>query len=204
MTWKISAVLAVGVFLAGCGDDGGGGGGGAGGGGEGGATTTTTATNEGGGGGGQGGGSECGGAAGLTCGADEYCNYGDNSCGATDSTGICTPRPMACDDIYQPTCGCDGTVYSNECDANVVGQDASGLGGCTAPAGTFACGQTFCADGQQYCQRAISDVGGEPDSYTCVSLPAGCDACACLANEPCGSSCEQAPGGGLTVTCLGG
>ncbi|MCC6558685.1 MAG: hypothetical protein IT372_37595 [Polyangiaceae bacterium] len=207
MTWKVlSAVLAAGVMLAGCGDDTGGGGGA---GGQGGSTTSTTTTGTGGGGGGQGGqggasGNECGGIGGIPCAADEYCDYGDNSCGADDGLGVCKPRPQGCPDVYMPACGCDGTVYGNECDANGAGSDISAYGGCTPPAGTFACGYTFCATGQQYCQRSVSDVGGEPDIYMCMDLPAGCGDCACLASEPCGSMCEQLPSGGFLVTCPGG
>jgi hypothetical protein len=207
MTWKLVAAGIVALTVIGCGDDGGGGGSGGqgttsstGGGGQG----TTTGT----GGGGQGGGADCGGFAGTECGPDEYCDYGDDTCGNDDGVGTCKPRPLGCPDVYIPACACDGTVYGNPCDANAAGQDVSNAGGCAAPAGTFACGFTFCASDQQYCQRSTSDVGGYPDGYACQSLPASCVPgqldCQCLANEPCGTICEALPSGDLQLTCPGG
>jgi hypothetical protein len=142
------------------------------------------------------------------CGAGEYCDYGRDTCGIADEQGTCKPRPMACDDVLIPTCACDGKVYGNPCEANAQGSDSSNAGGCAPPdAGSFACGPTFCAKNQQYCQMTGSDIGGEPDSYMCVNYPAACmvpATCACLANEPCGSMCDDLPDGQLKVTCLGG
>jgi len=216
MTLKTSAVLATAMFLAACGDNGGGAGGS---GGEGGAATTTTATHQGGAGGhggddpggeGGGGGAPCN-ITGDSCQNGEYCDFGDDSCGASGVLGTCRPHRWGCEAL--PTCACDGTVYTSACVASALDQDVSASGGCELPAGTFACGYTFCAIGQQYCQRAFPDgAGGGPPSsdssgpysYSCGSLPAGCAACDCLVNEPCGSTCEQLPGGDLQLTCPGG
>lgn len=157
--------------------------------------------------GGTGGGMQCGGIAGIQCGPTEYCDFALNNCGAVDGSGTCKPRPDGCPKNYIATCGCDGMIYGNDCDAAAQGQDVSTLGNCPAPQGEFICGQNFCAQKQQYCQKTGSDVGGEPDSYICNPLPNGCSGanptCACLANEPCGSMCEVA-GGDFTLTCLGG
>jgi hypothetical protein len=149
----------------------------------------------------------CGGKGGLTCDATHYCEWTDNSCGGADGTGTCQPRPTGCPDpIYVPTCGCDNVIYGGACDAAAAGADVNVYNFCTPPADTFACGQLFCATGQQYCQRQLSDVGGYADDYACLSLPGACGAtpdCACLAAEPCGNACEVT-GDGLRLTCPGG
>lgn len=190
------------AVMAGCDDSGGGGGEGGSGASGGNGTGGNGAGGGGTGGGGQGGGQACGSA---TCGPDQFCDWSDDLCGASQSgAGSCKPRPEGCPDSYAPRCGCNGVVFSNECDANGVGQDISNAGGCTPPDGTFACGPQFCAAGQQYCQRTGSDVGGTPDYYQCIDLPQGCMDCACLASEPCGDLCEAGPDGDLHVTCLGG
>jgi hypothetical protein len=151
----------------------------------------------------------CGGKLATPCEADEFCDFGRNGCGFDDGTGICRARPSGCPDIFAPVCGCDGQTHSNECDANAAGTDVNASGGCPLPAGQFGCGFRQCAIDGTYCQRAGSDIGGEPDGFTCVAIPASCPSpatCACLqaANEPCASQCEGQGATGLTVTCLGG
>ncbi len=105
-----------------------------------------------------------------------------------------------------PVCGCDGTVYSNACDAQAAGVDVDAQGNCDAPPGTFPCGERFCDPSFQYCEMQASDVGGQPNVYTCKDLPMDCGAtpdCSCLANVPCGDMC-MAAGDGLMVVCPGG
>jgi hypothetical protein len=207
MAWRLisSGVVVAAIALAGCdgGDGGAGGEGGTGGLGTGGSGAAGGGQGGAAGGGG-GSGAECGGIAGLTCGVGEYCDYGDNSCGVGDGVGTCKVRPQGCPEIYMPVCGCDGMVHGNECEANGAGQDVSDAAQCTAPQGSFGCGHIFCASAQQYCQRGVSDVAGIPDDFACLDLPAGCSSCQCLANEPCGSMCEQLPSGDLLLTCPGG
>jgi hypothetical protein len=70
----------------------------------------------------------------------------------------------------------------------------------------FACGWSFCGV-DQYCRQLNSDTG-DPPTFACAPLPAGCDpanaGCGCLASDPCAAECEVDDGGHLTVTCLGG
>lgn len=154
-----------------------------------------------------GGGTTCGGFAGAPCAAGEFCDFGNDLCGGNDNSGVCTKRPLGCPDFYQPTCGCDGKVYGNPCDANSQGTDANDGASCTPPAGMFGCGAQFCAQGTEYCQMNGSDVANVPSTYQCQPLPASCGnaaSCACLAGVQCGGKCMPTSNGGLQVTCLGG
>jgi hypothetical protein len=156
---------------------------------------------------GVGGGAACGGIAGLPCAADEFCDFTDNSCGNADQGGTCQKRPMACDTLYLPACGCDGQIYGNDCTAASAGHDVAPAGTCTPPTGMFACGQHFCKVATQYCERVLSDVASLPDDYNCLQLPDACLAmpsCACIAGAPCGGACTTTSDGGLKVTCAGG
>jgi hypothetical protein len=98
-------------------------------------------------------------------------------------------------------------VYSSPCLASLSGIDLNEGGTCPVEAGSFSCGYRQCTRSNQLCQRSRSDVGGEPDSFTCRGLPGGCGAspsCACLAGEPCGAACSGDATAGLTLTCPGG
>jgi hypothetical protein len=149
----------------------------------------------------------CGGFAGESCGSREFCDFGRNTCGASDEQGICRSRPNGCPDLFDPVCGCDQVVHSNECDAQAAGVDVNASGGCPVQAGEHACGFRTCQSETEYCQHGFSDIGGEPDSFTCKPLPVGCGTsptCGCLAAEPCGAFCAEMPPGALTVRCPGG
>lgn len=154
-------------------------------------------------------GAACGGRAGGACRGDEYCDFGNNRCGADDVPGVCRPRPTSCPVLLLPerTCGCDGVVHPSLCDANLAGADVNAAGTCPLEAGTFACGFRQCNRGGQYCQRTASDVADLPDEYACLGLPASCGSaasCACLAGEPCGASCTGSAAEGLALSCPGG
>lgn len=152
-------------------------------------------------------GTMCGGFMGKPCAANEFCDYPDDICGAADGSGFCKKRPPECPNNFQPTCGCDGTVHGNPCDANSSGFDVNVLGGCTPPNGMFPCGSTFCELGLHYCEQVNSDIGGEPNTYSCKQLAPLCEqppGCGCLKSVPCGDNCSMTPEGGLKVTCLGG
>jgi hypothetical protein len=71
----------------------------------------------------------CGGKAGLTCGADEWCQFPPSAeCGSFDEQGTCQPKPGGCTADCPGVCGCDGKFYCNECVAHQSGVD---VGGCT-------------------------------------------------------------------------
>jgi len=147
----------------------------------------------------------CGGLAGVKCSATEYCDFADNGCGVGDKTGTCQTRPQVCPLLIasRPTCACDGSVYSGECDTYEGGFDLNAHGTCPVQTGWFACGYVQCTL-TSYCKHDLH--AGAADTYSCVALPAGCAtpaSCACIANEPCGRACTGDGKVGLTVTCPG-
>jgi hypothetical protein len=186
-------------------------------GGAGGATSTssdatTGVGGEGGAGGGAGGlggaggaGSICGGFAGIECPADQYCDYAENDCGTGDGTGTCQPRPSACPDIYDPVCGCDGTIHSNACDAQSAGVDLNALG-CSQGVSDFVCGYKLCDVQSQVCVATTNDAP-PTTTYECVAAPPSCAgdfptcACSMSLSLACSGTCTANVAGSVTIKC---
>ncbi len=148
-------------------------------------------------------GGACGGRGNPACGAPNYCDWADNSCGAADSSGTCTARPATCPQDVMLVCACDGTVYTNACLAASAGSDVNANGGCPAPDGTFACGPTYCMQGSEICQKTEGGAVGSQPSYVCLAAPFNCfpATCSCLTNQACGHVCSADANGDVTVTC---
>lgn len=92
----------------------------------------------GGGGAGGNGGAACGGIQGLLCAADEWCDFANDMCGGDDDMGVCTKKPMGCDDNCPGVCGCDGQFYCNACGAQTAGVDISALISCAPGQASYA------------------------------------------------------------------
>ncbi|MFT3923773.1 MAG: Kazal-type serine protease inhibitor domain-containing protein [Myxococcales bacterium] len=79
-------------------------------------------------------GKTCGGFAGLSCEAGQFCNYeeaaGGQGCGIADGTGVCTDKPKLCGKDYNPVCGCDGETYNSRCLAQLKGVSIASEGAC--------------------------------------------------------------------------
>ncbi len=125
----------------------------------------------------------CGGKTGGTCRSDQYCDFGDASCGGTDRAGECRGRPQGCSTLYAPVCGCDDKTYPNDCVAHQAGASIRKDGSCTS----FACGSATCDAQTQYCEG--TDTGNDK----CLPLPKGCQStsgrranCSCFESpDPC-------------------
>lgn len=59
--------------------------------------------------------------------ASYYCKKHPGFC---DGGGMCTGKPEVCPEYYAPVCGCNGTTYSNPCDAASVGVNVLHMGAC--------------------------------------------------------------------------
>lgn len=124
--------------------------------------------------------------------------------------GIC-PRPV-CGFVKSddPDAGPGGVrVYADECAIPQGGMKQSNRS-CSAPAGYFACEDTFCLKGRDYCARSAGDL----NEGRCLPLPAACiaggatPACGCVPlDQSCGrscpcSTCEVNGDGDLVLTCI--
>jgi hypothetical protein len=141
------------------------------------------------------------------CGADERCDFADESCGTSGVAGTCMPRPTDCDNEERPVCGCDDELYNSSCHAAAAGTDIAFLGSCETPNGAFVCGYSYCILDEEYC----SIQGGGMPSATCIVLPPVCqppgcsclaDCCECDSTACCEDLCTN-EGGALTYVCPG-
>ena len=148
-------------------------------------------------------GNACGGLLGLSCAASEYCAFApEAACGAADQTGVCTPKPQACDANLAPVCACDGQTYGNDCAAWTNGVSVLHTGACEEPSSGTTCGglkPATCAK-SEYCNFPIATKCGSGDQTgTCTRIPTVCTlqdepVCGCD-DKTYGNPCEAASNG---------
>jgi len=106
------------------------------------------------------------------CEDNAYCHFIDGLCA---DTGFCEELPDSCPEVESPVCACDGTTYSNACEAAVVGQSVSHEGPCADDSGKtcggiagLTCDEgSFCVQPEGTCKSA--DIPG-----LCQEIPEVC------------------------------
>ena len=73
----------------------------------------------------------CGGIAGFQCEQSLYCAFAPTTCGRFDQSGTCAAKPTSCTASNAPVCGCNGTTYSNECEAQRAGTSIASRSACS-------------------------------------------------------------------------
>jgi hypothetical protein len=134
----------------------------------------------------------CGGRNMPECPQDMYCMFPPGTmCGASDIPGVCMPLEpeMACIEIYEPVCGCDGMTYSNECFAMAAGASIDHPGACDRepPVGGEVCGGRagdVCPQGT-YCDYPLEAMCGFSD-LPGICAPLGEPECPAIFMPVCG------------------
>ena len=78
--------------------------------------------------------------------------------------GVCIERPVMCDDVNNPVCGCDGKTYQSDCLADMAGVRLATNQPCVCQNNGECVQSQFCA---------LDDSCGNPG--TCSPKPESCD-----------------------------
>lgn len=131
------------------------------------------------------------------CLPDRYCPLADRSyCRHRFQPSYCTLRPLSCpapNPGDRPVCGCDGESYATECDALAAGA-TMGPGGCADQGSLYACGDTFCERGSEYCAELRYNDDFPSRDWECRPMPSSSDPCVPIMNQTCPGTGHPVPG----------
>ena len=118
----------------------------------------------------------CGGIAGLTCAAGEYCDLGVGQCNVSDASGTCQIVPQGCSGQFDPVCGCDGQTYSNSCVAAAAGASVDYAGECRPQPRTCGGSAGLVCAPEEFCSLPAGQCNPADAIGTCQIRPQGCAA----------------------------
>lgn len=153
------------------------------------------------------------------CGRDYYCRFDTGSCGVDGSTGECAALEGGSCDDRGPVCGCDGSDYDSECEAQSQGALVAFDGDCDSeecwvPPGSDCCySDDQCGRGE-ICRAGSCDDGLVGRCATPVQAQEGdcfadfqcgfLEVCEGAFFCPCGESCDRPDQLGRCVSSFGG
>ena len=140
------------------------------------------------------------------CRPNEFC--ANNACG---QGGMCLLRPLVCDAVAQPVCGCDGVTYWNDCIRSRSGVSAANPGECTSTAANCT-DPSACPVAGASCARLLPSLSAcaSPPDGNCWMLPTDCSAAntsevwtSCADPALCDSTCAAIRSGSDHVRAAG-
>jgi hypothetical protein len=157
----------------------------------------------------------CGGKDMKECASTDVClPFMARGCAGPGNIGICIPRPPHCPTVSDPVCGCDGTTYTNLCEAVHAGTTTEHDGACTTEQ---TCNAHTPCPGEGVC---AGDHGGPahfpiPWAFDPFERHDGSSTCECPATHQCATgekwnaspnvcACETTADPCTGVTCKAG